>query len=336
MTKSGMNSRRHHVFTLIGAVMTMCTGCALLRDSAVSSAVRTITEPETARDYLLYQPSYYDRDKQWPLVVICPTSGMFSSASGQMRSWTRAAEASGFLIARPALESLSAGWRSDSEERGDKLRRNERHVLAVVRHIKAAYHISEDRVFICGQSQGAHDALYIGMGNPQVFRAVGVAQPAIQEADLGAITGRIDVYQPIFVRYAATDAITGQGAADALKWLREHHGNITDERGGVRDGIPERMVNFFEHVVATRPWVQVRAFAADPDDPLAVRFRVYCSFKPEAYEWVFDADADATSLLPSPTYVFPQRGVYPIRVTVYPARGKPIQRTVNVTVPCLE
>ncbi|MCC7292197.1 MAG: PKD domain-containing protein [Phycisphaerales bacterium] len=309
-------------------------GCSTLRDPNVPEPIQALSEPEGGGAYELYRPSAYDRAKRWPLVVVCCGRGWLQSPNAEIRRWTSLAESSGFLVAAPKVDWPRSGFGSEEGGRDEAWRAGERHILGVVRHIQGAHNISDDRIFIYGWAEGALPALYVGLRNAEVFRGVAVAQPELDPAELGPLVGRVDRDQPLLVRYSVTDAITGKDARACAEWLQTHHGNFTDDRGTVREGVQQRVLDFFEYVVATRPWVHVRAFSISAERPLDVAFKARCSFAPSAYEW--DFGDGATSLLSEPTHAFAERGVYRVQLTVTPPSGRPVTRAVAVTVPSPE
>ena len=165
----------------------LATGCARYVDRNVPEPIRRGVEPVWGRPYELYRPSSYDRDRAWPLIIVAHSS-FPDSANRQIRAWDQLAEAHGFLVLAPVLDSSSTSWRRRAADQLERLRRDERHILASLRHVRAGHNISDDRIFLYGWGQGGHAALHTGLLHPEVFRAVAVIQPAYEP---GFLTGML-------------------------------------------------------------------------------------------------------------------------------------------------
>lgn len=304
--------------------------CDTLRDPNVPDPIRLMMEPETGGEYEYYRPSSYDRAKAWPLVIVCHGTGMDGTANAELRKWTSLSESQGFFVAAPKLVKPKSRWKTQPGDREDALRTNERLILGTVRHLQGGHHISVDRIFLVGRSTGAAPALFTGLSHPDLFRAVAVVQPKFDLADLGPLQGRVDVNQPVLLRHLPSDPLTGKDARSARDWLLQHHGDIVDDRGGYRNGAVDRVVDFFEYVVASRPWAHVKAYAPDAGKPLEIRFELKASFAPTSFEW--DFGDGSTSLLSSPTHVYAEAGTYRVQVTLGHPSGKAVVRALTVSV----
>ena len=62
------------VATVILGMGVSTPGCSQLIDPNVPAPLRDLVEPVLGREYLLYRPSHYDREYDWPLIVVCHTS----------------------------------------------------------------------------------------------------------------------------------------------------------------------------------------------------------------------------------------------------------------------
>ncbi|MBU0719673.1 MAG: hypothetical protein KJ749_15625, partial [Planctomycetes bacterium] len=153
-------------------------GCSQYIDPNVPEPIRPMVEPHGSQEYLLYQPSNYDRSLSWPLVIACPSSYP-DSPDRQIRAWTALAESRGFLVAVPALASTKSTWSRQLAEHVARLRHDEAHILAMVQHIRGAYNVSEERIFIYGWAKGALPALRTGLRHPRLFRSVAVMRPKL-------------------------------------------------------------------------------------------------------------------------------------------------------------
>lgn len=310
-------------FSLIGG------GCRSSGDAGTGSAV-SLKDPERGRGYELYRPAAYDRTKAWPLVVVC-AGDWFDSASGQIAAWKSLAESRGFLVVAPKLDGLPGGWKPDPAAWRRTLRQNEAQILGVVRHVRAGHHISDDRIFIHGWSDGAIDALCTGLRNPEIFRAISSAQPDYAEGMLDEVRGRVDSYQPVLLRYAVNDAITGKAGRICEMWLRSHGVDVrVDKEGSLTRQDVGPSVDFFERVIVGEPVVRIVA-SAEGGNPLARKFEIRSGCAVSRYLWEF-GDGD-TSPVVQPVHVYPAAGTYRVRVLLELPQQSRIERTLDVTVP---
>ncbi len=330
---SSLRTDRPLAFCLALLIMAtgMLTGCQKDIDPKVPEPIRTCREPEGNREYLLYRPSSYSRDLQWPLVVVCHTS-FPDSPNQQIRNWTELAESKGFIVVAPKLRGTKRLMPPNAATQIELQREDERRILAAVQHARGGHSISDDRIFIHGWSGGAYAALYTGLKNPEVFRAISLLQPRFQSGFLADVQGSIDLFQPIYANYSSSDAITGRNARDCVKWLREKGTTLKDDGiGPARAAETHRAIEFFETVIRKHPFLRIHAFPAAGDNPLKVRFKLRSSYEPTAYQWTFD---DGTqSPVAEPEYVFPAPGTYRVTVAVEGAKRQYDHRAVDVDVP---
>lgn len=316
---------------LVTLAAAMVPGCSQLVGPDVAGRLDRVTEPDLGGEYLLYRPAAYDRDKSWPLIVVCH-SRPFDSPAGRIRAYAPLAEEYGFIVLAPELEANRSVLAQKAGQRADLLRRDEKHILASVRHARGGATVSADRLFICGHAGGAAPALFAGLRNPDVFRAAAAVQPKFDPAELAPARRQLDAYQPVLVQYAISDAVTGRRGRDCADWLRQELAELTeDHASSARSGTEKRVVEFFEYVVAQVPWVRIDAQAEPGGDPLAVKLSVRGSLAPRTYLWEF-GDGE-TSPVASPGHTYAQPGSYVVSVSLTPAQGRPLQRRKLVTVP---
>lgn len=311
----------------------LATGCQKDVDPKVPEPIQSFHEPEGDTEYLLYCPSSYNRELLWPLVVVCHTS-FPDSPNQQIRHWTEQAEAKGFIVVAPKLKGIMRALPPKAAKQIELQREDERRILAAVRHVRAGYSISGDRIFIYGWSGGCHAALYTGLKNPDVFRAISLLQPKFQSGFMTDVQGSIDPFQPIYVNYSSTDAIIGHYARDCVEWLRSKGTTVKDDGiGPARADQTHRAVEFFESVIRRDPMVRVYAYPAGDGNPLKVHFKVRSSYEPTAYRWVFGDGSE--SPVAEPEYVFPAPGTYRVTVIIESKGGHQDRRSVDVDVPHL-
>ena len=311
--------------------MLATVGCSQLIDPDVPEPIRAFVEPKYGGRYVLYRPSSYDRDLTWPLVVVCHTS-FPDSPNRQMRHWTQLAESRGFLVVAPSLKGTKSTLPPKAAKQIALQRDDERRILAAIRHVRAGHNVSDERIFIYGWSGGAYAALYTGLKNPETFRAISLLQPKFNGENLTDVEKWIDPYQPVFVNYSIGDAIIGKHGDHCVDWLRSQRANVQeDSMGPARVSDTRRAVESFEEATRKYAWMHVRAYPASGDNPLAVQFKLRCSYAPTRFRWEF-GDGDESPVA-EPIHVYPARGSYRVSVTVDDPKGRQDRRTVNVDVP---
>lgn len=318
-----------------GATLALCAGCPRYHDADVPNDILKRSDPETGNKYFLYVPSSYDPNAKWPLVVLCHGTRPWDSARRQMLDWVQLAEEKGFLVAAPELAGTSSAPKRRPAKQVAMQREDERRILGMVRHVRAGYEISEDRIFLTGWSAGGFAVLYTGLKHPQVFRALALQQGNFNAAYLSELADGIDPYQPVCVISGALDMLTGKDAKRCVKWLEAHHVNLQKlEVNGGHRGHPEQAQSFFEKVLRREPWLFIRTFGVEGADPLTVRFKTKSSFRPEAYGWSFGDGGE--SPVAEPVHRFAAAGTYRVRLTVRSAEGKRVERAVELTVPQIQ
>ena len=321
---------RSVLFIVVAWLSPVLSGCRGVGLSAENGANAKLKEPEQGREYELYRPTAYDRTQAWPLVVVC-AGDWFDSTSSQINAWKALADSRGFLVVALKLGGLPGGWKPDPAAWMQTLRANEAQILAVVKHVRAGHNISHDRMFIHGWSDGAVDALFTGLRNSELFRAVSAAQPAFAEGMLDDARGRIDSYQPVQLRYAVNDALTGKKGRTCEAWLRAHGVDVRpDKEGSLTRKDVGPSVDFFERVIVGEPVVRIAA-TTEGGNPLARKFEIQGSGTALRYHWEF-GDGDKSPVA-QPVHVYPAAGTYRVRALLEMADKSRIERTLDVTVP---
>lgn len=322
--------RRIVTLFVLGSVIGTA-GCSQFIDPNVPEPIRHRIEPQFQKDYLLYRPSQYDPKFKWPLVVVL--SGSFpDSPNRRIRAWTMLAESHGFLVAAPKIESVRRHWPNQEERQRVRIRDDERHVLAVVRHVLAGQNVSEDRIFLHGYGQGAHVALSTGLRHSELFRAITISQPRFEEAYLKDVTSVVDHDQPILVTFDLSDAISGNHATRCGKWLRARGANVTsDSHGQDLSTNAARSVRFLKDLLRRGDWFRIRAFSTHQTNPLEMQFKLRAVTTPSTLRW--DFGDGTTSTQPEPVHAYLQPGTYRVVLALNDHNGKQHRRAVTVKVP---
>jgi len=291
----------------------------------VPEAIHPGVAPETGREYLLYRPSAYRREQSWPLIVVCHPS----SPNRTIRQWTGLAETHGFLVAAPELRRADKPLRGDDIEPGGS-RLEETQVLSVVEHIRAGHNISEDRIFIHGAEGGSLAALRAGVKYSDVFRALSVVEPSFERAAMSDLGNFIDPHQPVYLSYRTNNLLTGKKGRECADWLRAYGADLRLDHFSMGND-PQRITSFFQNVLRTTEWIQVRAAPSNGANPLEVRFSLRINAAPAQYRWQFGDGEE--SPVAEPVHAYAKPGKYRVIVTVSGPKLGQHTRHVDVSVP---
>lgn len=310
-----------------GLLLTL-SACSQLISPDTPRPIEKQIEPESGREYLLYRPSRYDRANAWPLIVLCRAGSQ--SSSKQFQEWTTVAEEYGALLIAPKIETTRGSLSRSSALDPQGLKADETCILSAIRHVRAGHNISDDRIFIQGHSGAAPAALFTGLRNGELFRAISLSQPRFERGDMSDVTVYIDPHQPVYLNYSSTDSLTGKKGRDCGEWLRAYGADLRVQSVGGANH-PQRAMEFFQDVLHKEVWMHVRTAAGDSENPLSLRFKLLCAAPPSRFRWQF-ADGDESPVA-EPIHVFPKAGKHRVVVTAeWPKVGEHT-RYVDVEVP---
>jgi len=311
-----------HIALTIAAGVGCLGGCSQLTDPDLPEPFRLLNEPTFDTEYLVYAPSSYNRRDAWPLLVVCHDS-FPDSPRRQINNWTQLAESRGFIVVAPRLPKGKGKQLLDAAGQA---------VLAVVDHVRAGHNISADRMFLHGAGEGAPVALRTGLGHADLFRAVSVNQPKFREEELSDVASAIDPYQPVLVQDRAAMSMYVKDGPRCIEWLREKGIPVRPDVSGVTpEKDYERVVDFYETIIQTEPWVRVRSFGGPGAEPLEVRFKVDSVQRLTNLRWEF-GDGDSSTVA-EPLHVYAQPGRYRVSLTAKNDRGREVRRIIAVSVP---
>jgi predicted esterase len=315
---------------LFSGLLIFVAGCQGYKHLDLPSQVQKIVEPSLGAEYLLYVPSTYDPEYSWPLVITCHGTPPFDRPDREMGDWAPVAESEQFIIVCPTLEGTKSVFPPEAPEQIQLQHADERRLLATLQHIRGAYNISEDRVFLTGWSAGAYAVLHTGIRHSDVFRALAVIQGNFNPVYFAALTDSIEYHQPILVLYSMSDLIAGEESKAMIQWLNEHGAYVIEEEtAGGHQNHPKNAQSFFERVVRHVPHMQVRAYSAGGG--MNVRFKTQSSIPAVRYDWDFGDGSRAN--VPEPEHSYSQAGSYTVQVRLTAESGKTMTRSFEITVP---
>jgi len=231
--KAGQTSR----LIVLLALLPVLAGCPVLQPQQTPvPAVRAKIEA-TGTSYWLYVPSYYTKDRDWPLVVTLHGTYGWDSSQAQIDEWKHLAERHGLIVAAPDLRSVQgilpvirSLWLAD-------LQADEKAILSMIDELSAKYRIDPNAILLTGFSAGGYPMYYVGLRDPQRFDML-IARAC--NSDIGMMEG-IELTDaarklPIMIFWGKDDLgqIQDQSWA-AFRYLRERRCFATrhkETRGG--------------------------------------------------------------------------------------------------------
>lgn len=147
------------------------------------------------RSYVLYVPEELESDARVPLLIVLHGSG--HDGESIVDPWVRLAKREQILVAGP--ESLDNSMWAAPQDGPDFL-------LDLIDHLKEAYPVDPQRVYLFGHSAGGHFALQIGLFQSNHFAAVAAHAGAVQ-ADMGWLYERAERKIPVYLVSGSNDTM---------------------------------------------------------------------------------------------------------------------------------
>lgn len=202
-------------------------------------------------EYALYVPESYERKKAWPLIV--SLHGASGNGPAYIRLWHvpvkgkldkdqrtkyQQAEVRGYIVVSP---TANRDWKWGPGEEADK------HILALIDHLRDTYNIDPNRVCIHGLSMGGYGAWRFGLHYADRFAAV---EPRAGSYDFRFLVNAKNL--PVYITHGAKDeSVPVKHSRDAAARLKElgydyHYSEILE--GGHQFFIDEnpKVLDFFD------------------------------------------------------------------------------------------
>ncbi|NOX60172.1 MAG: prolyl oligopeptidase family serine peptidase [Planctomycetes bacterium] len=317
------------VFGLLAVCI--CAGCPQYADPTAPNPIRRVREPQTRNNYFVYVPSHEPTARPRPLIVLCHGTRPWDSSLRQIRDWVKLAEAQNFIVIAPNLKGTRGDFPPPAQRQIQKQRDDEKTILAAVRHVSGGNNIDPAQIFLTGWSAGNYAVLHTGLRHPEIFRALAVMQGNFDAAFMADAVHHIDRHQPVFVVYGSVDVLTRGQTRTCVDWLYEKDAYVfDDEIAGPHRSHPKVAYEFFERIVKDVPWLTLRAFAPDANDPYTVQFKTRASFRLPGYRWTFAEGQTSSSS--EPVFKF-EEGTHAVKLETRLPNGKAIIRSIRVRVP---
>jgi poly(3-hydroxybutyrate) depolymerase len=128
--------------------------------------------PANGADYSLYVPSYYSKDRDWPLVIALHGTPGFDNPDWQVDAWKDVAQRRGLIVAAPQLKSVQGILPVLASQRLRDLASDEQTILALIDDVAGRYNIDRKSILLIGFSAGGYPLYYTGLRNPTKFNMV--------------------------------------------------------------------------------------------------------------------------------------------------------------------
>ena len=169
---------------VIGAILA-CFGLpvTLVLADAVSSyersgTTRTIVSSGETRQYLLYVPKSYDRDKPTPLVISMHGAMNGPAFQMQLSQWNTAADENGFIVVYPAGNGTGPKTWFMKGARTPSRMPDVVFISELIDRLEAAYNIDPTRVYANGMSNGGGMAFVLSCTLSHRIAAIGAVAAA--------------------------------------------------------------------------------------------------------------------------------------------------------------
>jgi polyhydroxybutyrate depolymerase len=128
------------------------------------------------REYLVYVPGSYDRNKPTPLVISMHAAGLWGAAQEEMSQWNAVAEREGFIVVYPT-GARGSGPRIWHMEPG-RLETDVTFISDLIDKLSADYNIDPARIYANGLSNGGGMAFVLSCTLSNRIAAVGMVSAA--------------------------------------------------------------------------------------------------------------------------------------------------------------
>ena len=147
---------------------------------------KTINHEGLNREYLLYIPDSYQKDKKAPLVFNFHGFGGSASDHFQYTKMDEVSDKESFILVYPQGSLLNgySHWNSEVQSSTNKSKVDDiGFIKKVIEEISSEYNIDEQRIYTCGYSNGGFFSYFLGC-NTNLFAGVGSVSGTMMEKTL--------------------------------------------------------------------------------------------------------------------------------------------------------
>ncbi|HUU60333.1 MAG TPA: PHB depolymerase family esterase [Phycisphaerae bacterium] len=243
-------------FVTLLPVWLLLGGCYVAPGTPTPVRYRQMAEPTGGGAYYIYVPSYYSADRDWPLVVTLHGTNPWDDYDRQIREWDSLAEAKGFIVVAPKLQSPQGVLPNIRSRWFRHLAEDERRILALIDHVSGDYRVDPRAILLTGFSAGGYPMYHTGLRNPQRFSML-VARNCNSDLELFERIALTEAARklPVRIYWGKADPEPIQDESwQAFRYLR-NHGCVRTYRREIKGGHirrPEMAYELWREVLPAR------------------------------------------------------------------------------------
>lgn len=204
----------------------LCLAAALLagcpseppRTDATPVGKWFLNDPATGSNYYVYVPYQYTHKKPAPVIVSCHGTVPFDVANSHIETWKWYGEDHGFIIVCPELVGTD-GILGDGPV--NAMLEDERRILSILSTLSYSYNIDRNNIFLTGFSGGGFPTYFVGLRNPDVFRAIAPRNGNFNRTNLDGWYPNAALKMPVFIIWGENDPGTIKTQSEnAVRYLR--------------------------------------------------------------------------------------------------------------------
>lgn len=196
--------------------------------------------------YHVYTPSDYNLAQKYPLIIAFHWST--GRGTDMLERWQEPAEKKKYILACP--DSANIQYWDTSEDKD---------VFRMISQIEEDYNIDSSRIYLMGFSGGGMFSYYLGLNNPDKFRAIAVFAGSLKRLGNNVHLSRNPEKQiPVFILHGNCDNVLDISESQYAKKQLEGLGyevNFMELKGEQHNYPPHiswAIINWFEKVKLTR------------------------------------------------------------------------------------
>lgn len=225
-------------------------GCVVTQSQDVHGKTMDVSDPITERNYYLYLPQSWNKDRgqRYPLIVSLHGMKPFDNAMPQLMSWKKICDEQAWICIAPQLKSPDMLNQFPFRYVDDAILNDEAQVLASVGDVIAKYNADPNNVLLTGWSSGGFLIHYMGARHPEMWSVVSAQGSNFSEDIMPEKLTEAARRTPIYIYHGAND-FPGvvSDSNEAMQWyIRNGYSSVRmDEAPGGHERHPEFGARFF-------------------------------------------------------------------------------------------